>query len=149
MAGNMAFSINFVALNALFKEALGEDNQKQRLIDAGTMLVSEARGRCGTDKYQLRPSIHIVEPGQTDSSWSVTDSEGTTFDNSTGQTAKENEVLVVARTHRGPGTTARDRGDYALYHNSKGRSPSFYMTLAANKVRGAFPDLDISEPRPI
>ena len=145
----MAFSINFVALNALFKEALGEDNQKQRLIDAGTMLVSEARGRCGTDKYQLRPSIHIVEPGQTDSSWSVTDSEGATFDNATGQTAKENEALVVARTHRRPGTNPSDKEDYAWRHEQGTRSPTFYMKLAANAVRGHFPDLDISEPREI
>ena len=139
-----AFSINAAVLSAALVDQASEAAMKQRLVEAATALCSQAKANCGKDKHQLEPSIHVVAPGQTDSSWPVVDKDGNSYDNATHVTAGENEALVVASTHR-----KSDGKDYSWYHEQDGLGPSFYMRRAANSVRGEFPDLDISEARPI
>jgi len=136
------FDAKAIAALAVRDLALGEADSQ--LVEAATALANEAQANCGKDKHQLVKSIHVVGPGETDSTWTVSDKDGNTFDNATGLRAGPNEALVVARTQR-----KSDGEDYAWYHEEAGVGPSYYMRRAANSVRGSFPGLDISEPAPI
>ena len=124
--------------------ANADELRKQRLIEMATAVCNEAKNNCGKDTLQLKPSIHVVEPGQTDHSWMVTDKDGNTFDNATGLTADNDEALVVARTQR-----HSDGHDYSWYHEEEGLGPSFYMRRAANAVRGLYEGIEVEDPRPI
>ena len=146
MAGKIAFSLNPAMFTAALWAAVAESKEemKRNLVEAAQALSTEAQAICGDDTGQLQDSIHVIGPGETDSSWAAVDNDGNTFDNATWLTAKDNEALVVARTQR-----VSDKKDYAWHHEQGPNSPTFYMKRAANYARGNYPDIDISEPWPI
>jgi len=137
--GPLTYTLNTTAIAAAVAA-----KQLANLMAAAVAAQGAAKAHCGKDTLQLHNSIHVIEPGQTDDSYPVTDINGNTFDAATGITAGPNEAYVVARTFN------KSKQDYAWYHHA-GTSitpANGYMDVAAEAAR-VFPGVEVGAPHPV
>jgi len=137
--GPLTYTLNRTAIAAAVAT-----KQLANLMAAAVAAQGAAKAHCGKITRGLHNSIHIIEPGQTDDSYPVTDINGKTFDAATGITAGPNEAYVVARTFN------KSEQDYAWYHHA-GTSitpANGYMDVAADAAR-TFPGVQVGAPHPV
>jgi len=137
--GPLTYTLNTTAIAAAVAA-----KQMAILMSAAYTGMRAAKDHCGKKTYQLYNAIHVIEPGQTDDSFPVTDINGKTFEAGTGITAGPDEAYVVARTHN------HSDQDYAWYHHA-GTSitpANGYMDVAAEAAR-VFPGVEVGAPHPV
>lgn len=118
---------------------------RQNLIAAAVDIMDNAKRICGKDTYQLYGSIHVVKPGETDTSFPNRDKEGNTCDAGTGLKAGLTEAFVVAKTFAHLGSKNASHHDYAWFHDvgTSVTPANGYLSIAAEMARKKYPGVAV------
>ena len=118
---------------------------RKNLIAAAVDIANNAKRICGKDTYQLYGSIHVIKPGETDTSFPNRDKDGNTCDAGTGLSAGPTEAYVAAKTFAHLGGKSASHHDYSWFHDvgTSVTPANGYLTISAEMARKKYPGVAV------